>query len=287
MRSVLIVSVAGELRHITVSGLAEIRLHWLFRNFCILDFPVLNKKQQQLIARAWHGAPSATSADDAPLDLIGTIERFAPRLYPPTVPTASSTPCRTRSGLSRGLRIPVIVSTVAVLLMGYAIFLGQKHRLMPQSHVAAVAATNPVAPTNAAVATNRVSSTVTSPARTPAETAPPVADVPAAAIQASNFHPLPGAMASNAPSMEVKPPELPVAVSTKALVKPEVVIRVSVDRQGRAQAFHVLRGNEKKKSAALNAAKHWSFEPCPGSTDCEHLLKFTDYGDASVVQMIE
>lgn len=78
-----------------------------------------------------------------------------------------------------------------------------------------------------------------------------------------------------------------VMAKGKAPGKPEVVISVSVDRDGRAQAFHVLRGDQKKISAALHAAKRWSFQPCSGAEDCEHLLKFTDYGDASIVQVID
>jgi len=78
-----------------------------------------------------------------------------------------------------------------------------------------------------------------------------------------------------------------VAVKARAAGKQEVVISVSVDRDGRAMAFRVLRGDQKKVSAALHAAKRWSFQPCSGAEDCEHLLKFTDYGDASIVQMID
>jgi hypothetical protein len=60
-----------------------------------------------------------------------------------------------------------------------------------------------------------------------------------------------------------------------------------VDSEGLAQEFHVVRGDRKKKSAALNAARHWCFQPCSGSAGCEHLLKFTDYGDASILRMID
>jgi hypothetical protein len=78
-----------------------------------------------------------------------------------------------------------------------------------------------------------------------------------------------------------------IAVSTKTPGKSEVMIRVSVDHEGQAQTFHILQGNRKKMSVALNAAKHWHFQPCSSSAGCEHLLKFTDYGDASILQMID
>jgi hypothetical protein len=66
-----------------------------------------------------------------------------------------------------------------------------------------------------------------------------------------------------------------------------VILSVSVDSQGRAQAFQILQGNQKKGSAALHAARLLSFPPCSSSADCEHRLKFTDYGDASIVQKID
>jgi hypothetical protein len=60
-----------------------------------------------------------------------------------------------------------------------------------------------------------------------------------------------------------------------------------VDRDGRAHAFEVLQGDRTKVSAALHAVKHFSFQPCANSTDCGHLLKFIDFGDASLVQRID
>jgi outer membrane biosynthesis protein TonB len=69
--------------------------------------------------------------------------------------------------------------------------------------------------------------------------------------------------------------------------KPEVILRVSVDGQGRAQTLEVVSGDEKKVSAALAAAKHWAFQPCSEGAECEHTLKFTDYGGASMVKVIE
>ncbi len=297
--TIRITSVAGERRDVSVSGLAKAQLLWLFRHFCILDFPVLNKKQQQLIAQVWHAAPSAAS-EDTPLDLIGTIDGFEPRLYPPSLPTPSSlpapsslptlvptppslpTPSRSSRhgsgfGLSKGLRISAIWSAVGVLLLGCAIRLGPMHRWMPQSHVAAVAAASPV------------SSMPPLLARTSSQSAPSVTGLPASASEASGVPPLPlpDAMAQPASSLKETSPHPPLAAGGKALGKPEVMIRVSVDSEGRAQAFQVLRGDRKKISAALAAAKRWSFQPCSGSVDCEHLLKFTDYGDASIVHMID
>lgn len=281
--TIRITSVAGERRDVSVSGLAKTRLLWLFRNFCILDFPVLNLKQQQLVARVWHAAPSAAS-EDAPLNLIGTIDGFEPRLYPPSLsvpsfpaPSRFSLHWSSDFGLAKGLRISAIWSAVGVLLLGCAIRLGPKYRWMPQSHVAAVAAANPVSARPPLLA------------RTSSKSAPTVAGLPASASEASGVPPvhLPDAMAQDASLLKGTSPHPQLAAVGKALEKPEVMIRVSVDHQGRAQAFQVLQGDRKKRSAALAAARRWSFQPCSGSVDCEHLLKFTDYGDASFVQMID
>lgn len=65
------------------------------------------------------------------------------------------------------------------------------------------------------------------------------------------------------------------------------MIRVSVDSQGHTQEVEILQGHSKKTAAALTAARRFAFEPCNRSFDCDHLLKFTDYGDASIVQKIE
>ena len=40
---------------------AKARLLWLFRNFYILDFPVLNPNQQQLIAEMWNSVSGCGS----------------------------------------------------------------------------------------------------------------------------------------------------------------------------------------------------------------------------------
>jgi hypothetical protein len=65
------------------------------------------------------------------------------------------------------------------------------------------------------------------------------------------------------------------------------MIRVTVDRQGHPHEVQIMRGKSKKTSAALNAARRFAFEPCNRSNDCDHLLKFTDYGDASILQKID
>jgi outer membrane biosynthesis protein TonB len=166
---------------------------------------------------------------------------------------------------------------MGVLLLVIAIGVGPKHehRLMPQSHITAVAA-----------ATKHVSSTVAIPSKTSVESGPFVAVVPAAAAETSSLprFPLPDVMARDASFPEAT---TPAAISAKASGKSEVMIRVSVDRKGQPHAFQIVRGDRKKISAALDAAKRWSFQPCPGSADCEHLMKFTDYGDASSVQIID
>jgi outer membrane biosynthesis protein TonB len=153
---------------------------------------------------------------------------------------------------------------------------------MPQTPIAAVAATN-VATTNDAGSTVNLT-------QTSAESMPPVSNFPAVvASEASSVPPVHPADASthDASSLQEKLPHPQVAVSAKALKKPEVMIRVSVDHEGRAQAFHILQGDKKKIPAAMEAARRWSFQPCSGPADCEHLLKFTDRGDASIMQMID
>ncbi len=74
-----IASVAGESRRVSVSGLSKARLLWLFRNFSILEFPVLNRQQQELVYRMWNsGKPIPPK--QAPRDVIGRIEAFSPQL---------------------------------------------------------------------------------------------------------------------------------------------------------------------------------------------------------------
>src|ERR1700687_1939780 len=92
--TIRIASITGERRRIRVSGLAKARLLWLFRDFSMLDFPVLNTKQKQLIAQLWTAGSSAGSADTSPnlgsVDLIGTVDGFPPQLYPPDPPSVST-----------------------------------------------------------------------------------------------------------------------------------------------------------------------------------------------------
>ena len=287
--TIQIASVAGELRYVSVSGLVKARLLWIFRNFYILDFPVLSKKQQQLIARVWHMGTSAGSVD-ASLHLIGAIDGFSPQLYQPPVPSVPnlrSAGHHVRFGLPSGLRTPAIWTAMGVLLLGGAIVLGPKHQLIPQPRVAAAA------PANAPIR-NEVESTITVPVRAfakpaPSNSAPSVAELPVASTEVSSVPPLhlPDAMAHDASLPRVQPPPPQLAAKARAPGRPEVMIRVSVDTEGRVQSFHVLRGDQRRRSAALNAAKHWSFQPCSNSADCEHLLKFTDYGDVSMLRMID
>jgi len=279
--TIQITSISGEVRHISISGSTKARVRWLFRNFRILEFSVLNKKQQQLIAQMWHAGPSAGSSD-ARLNLIGTLEGFSPQRYQPSVSTTESRPHRTRFALSSGLRVSAIATAMGVLLLG-SLIVTAKHGWMPQTPVAAVAAPKDAAPNDATA--NDVGSTSTLPPRTSAESAPPVAGLQAAATAPFSvplFHP-PEAMAQDESPAKVTSSHSPGAVSSKAPGKPEVIIRVSVDSEGRATAFQILRGDQKKSSAALAAARHWSFQPCSSSADCEHLLKYTDYGDASSI----
>lgn len=286
--TIQIASVAGERRHVSVSGVAKVRLLWLFRNFYILECRVLSKEQQQLIARLWQAGTSAGSVDA--LALIGTIEGFSPQLGQPTVATTKSSRPDGHFGLSWG----AIWSAVGILLLGCAMGLGAKFGWMTQIRVALVAAVHPVSSTVAVPAVTA--------AKDSAKSEAPVADIPTAAttetpgflpedVRASEVRP-PDAMAEEALSLTGKPRVAGAAkvsdmAGIKAVEKPEIIIRVSVDGQGRAQTFEVVRGDEKKVSAALAAAKRWAFQPCSGGGDCEHLLKFTDYGGASVVRMVE
>ena len=296
--TILIASAAGEFRNISVSGFAKVRVFWLFRNSCILDFSRLNKKQQQLIAHVWHAGARAGPADVV-REPIGTVEAFLPDAFLPDAftpqldqpATRIAEPVRARAGISRVGRLPnpAILTAVGILLV--AIFLTQSHRsrqahgVMPPSGAAAVAAVNPV------------SSAVTVPARTLAKPTPSVAALRPPAREASSSPPAHSAIAhpEDASLLKVEllrvkalqPAVAPaVAVRPRALGKPEVIVRVRVDRDGRAQAFQIVRGN-RDISAALTAVRRWSFQPCAGDADCKHLLKFTNYGDAFSVQMID
>jgi hypothetical protein len=158
--------------------------------------------------------------------------------------------------------------------------------------VPAQAEPNNAVPNNAElnnVATSSVSPTAASPTHASMAAVPSLADSPMSAVDAPSIPPvhLPNAMAHNASSPRVKPSQLRVTISGRAPQKLEVIIRVSVDRQGRGQAFNVVQGDEQKIAAAMKAARRWSFKPCASEADCEHLLKFTDYGDASFVQVID
>jgi hypothetical protein len=86
-------SPTGELKQISVSGISKARLLWLFRNFTILDFSVLTKKQQEMIVRMWQAAPGGRSTG-ASLDLIGCIDGFNPQLVnaPPKSAEAAQPP---------------------------------------------------------------------------------------------------------------------------------------------------------------------------------------------------
>ncbi len=345
--TIRIVSVTGERRRIRVSGLAKARWLWLFRNFYILDFPVLNKKQQQMIAQAWNAGSSAGSkevvakdagSEDAPpdlssLELIGTVEGYLPQLYPAPVAAEAAPvpakhfrvgeaitgvgapitalaprPIRVRIVLPGGLRVAALWTAVGVLLLGGGLItlgpkaLGpsapaSKPQSMPPSRVAAVAPANP-----AAVPADPVRATPPAPVSIFAKAAPPaLANSPAPAAVAPSFPPLllPDAMASSESSPDLTPPHPRLALRTKAAASPlatppanppanrEVTIRVSVDSEGHAQAFQIIEGNRKNISAALHAARRFAFQPCASSGDCDHLLKFTDYGDASIVQRID
>ena len=329
--AIQIASVAGESRRIGVSGLAKARLLWLFRNFSILEFPVLSKKQQQLVAQVWNAGTSMASKD-APRDvigprIIGTIEAFSPQLVQlrtPVqlrMPAQLRTPAHTRSSSRPPARYPVvaslpdwaILSALGIVLLGTAIYLGPryflpKHPSTLQTGAATVAETKQSSPSEA-----------TTPGGTFTEPATPVAALPTAAVAsvpvaarpvsapvsapvdiAPALTPigLPSAMAHDtsaydpsapdASSLQVSPPRHRTAAgSAKPQENLEILIRVSVDSSGQARSFQVMSGDPTKKSAALRAARQWNFQPCAGPEGCEHVLKFADRGDSSMVKMIE
>jgi hypothetical protein len=307
--TILIASAAGEFRNISVSGLAKIRVLWLFRKSCIVGFPGLNKKQQRLIARVWHGARAEPA--EAFREPIGTVEAFSPEAFTPQLDqpaTPIAEPVRASAGIGRagGLPTPALWAAAGILLVGFALTLAPKHRVMDAQRSMAQSGAAVVA------AVNSVSSAVTAPAQTLAEPSvsstaaaqeadksdtPSVAALRAPAREASsspaahsaNAHPgnasllKVGLLRIKALQREV---DTEVAGRPTALKKPEVIVRVRVDRVGRAQAFQIVRGKQ-DISAALAAVKRWPFQPCAGGTDCKHLLRFTNYGDASVIQVID
>lgn len=385
-----IASGTGELKDISVTGFAKARTLWIFRNFSILDFSVLNNAQRQFIAREWHAgviaAPAVAPAEDdeAFTQLIGTIEGFPKKLYqPPLVAAAECAPPQPEVRLAGSLRVTAFRVALGVLLLGCAISLGPRLRWAPQSTLAGASATNvgatgtaqvvnsraatpyvagsdvasaeiaapKVAPPNVVAATAaHTSVAVASPAHvaiaggadissapiklalghsTPAHVMPtamapmltvashgsvssPLPVQPAtktatvAALHAPakvppTVHPgaanLPAAMANNAAAPTVAP-SAPVAASTVSAsvttahtpdhssAHPFVLIRVTVDSQGQPQGLQLLQGDKKKIAAAMESAKHWPYQPCSGSSDCAHLMKFTYFGDTSVVTMM-
>jgi hypothetical protein len=347
--TIRITSATGERRDIRVSGSAKARLLWLFRNFHILDFPVLNPEQQQMIARMWNSESSAASKTVVPtkvnstkaglkavddtahasldltsLDLIGTVEGYLPQLYAPPVPApfrvgdyikvprVVAHPYRVRLPVLGGMRIRVIwiaMAAIAVLLLGGATALGPGvlrsvamgskvpgpgPGLAPPPRAAIAGSIHPVPATPPVLATPPVPAAPPVLASAAAKPSPfVVAKPPAFAAEAPSHQPrqLPDAMASKAASPEVTPPRPGPALGNHAPASPpanqEVMIRVRVDSEGHAQDIQVLQGDTKKTSAALSAAKHFYFGPCDGSSNCDHLLKFIEHGDASIVQRIE
>ena len=333
--AIQIASVAGESRRIGVSGLAKMRLLWLFRNFSILEFPVLSKTEQQLVARVWNTGPPI-AVFKAPRDVIGsnvigTIEAFSPQLCqlrtpgPLRTPVLPRTPAHTRSSgrlrarysIPTGVRRPALWGALSLLLLAGAMVLGLrylpvKHSGMPHTQAAPVAGrvaedrvakhqqlsnvSSDVTPQTSAEPATQVASPST--AVVPVA-APPVSASVSAGLVSGNVtsgndasgndaHPLTPADLPTAMALPATPSERQsTGASTKPQEKLEVLIRVSVDGSGQAQNFEVLSGNQTRESAALKAARLLRFQPCTTSEACEHMLKFTDYGDASVVKMID
>ena len=167
--TIQIASVAGESRRVNVSGLAKARLLWLFRNFSILEFPVLSRAQQQLILRMWDSGMRVPAKKGTPQNVIGIVEAFSPQLCSKETDsseTDSLTPTklhrasgkqsleqlyshkggrpRARFTLRDGLRSAATWRAFSILLVGAAMYLGPrylppKHPPTPQTQVAAAA----------------------------------------------------------------------------------------------------------------------------------------------------
>jgi hypothetical protein len=273
--TIRIASIAGEMRDVKVSGTARAQLLWLFRNFTILDFSLLDRRQQRLIQRVWGSGTSVAAADDFE-NRIGTVERFSPQLHQADA-FATRPSQHAQLNLRTVLRTSATWSAVCALLLGCVLYLWPTRGEMPQPRVVAARAAAPASSTLPTVA--HVSALPQ-----------PVTKLLAPSTEAPRVPPvhLPGAMAADATAVSVKPPVPQGAVrKTGAAGKPQVIIRVSVDSHGRANRFQVLRGDKREVPAALNAARLWHFQSCSDSAGCEHSLGFTYYGDASFAQIIE
>lgn len=302
--TIQITSVTGESRYANVSGLAKLRVLWLLRNFSILDFPVLSKGEQQLITRLWQAGTSRESPA-VPLDVVGSIEGFPKRLCQPQLCGAQLCPTQTRQfpqlqdlypqlrttqsreasvpalkpnpqpvhyAFPSNLRTRALWAAAGVSLLGWAIYLGQAHWSIPRPHLPVAAAHSvrlgDAPPVRAAAfETNSVAARKSNIAPEGSRSVP--------------LH-LPDAMAAPSPDLTAQKDR----VETRPR-KPQVIIRVSVDSKGRAASWKVLQGNKVDASAALAVAMRWRFQPCSSSVSCEHLLKFTDHGDVSVLQMLD
>jgi hypothetical protein len=217
--TIQIASVAGETRRIKVSGLARARLLWLFRNFTMLDFSVLTRNQQELIARVWNAGASAKDA----ADVIGIVEGFSPKLFPSPSPAPAASAPRAESAQPparvappAGLRAPTILAALSVILLAAALYLGPGYLApsrawVPQRPAAAIA--------DAAGA--RTSPVVASPAK---ESSPPratqqISAKPSPMIAA---RPAPTARPASVPVVRAAAPP-PAPVHAPAPVHPEAM----------------------------------------------------------------
>lgn len=287
--AIQITSETGESRYASVSGSVEFRVRWLLRNFSILDFPVLSKKEQQLIAQLWQ---AGTSAKSATLDVIGSIEGFPKKLCQPWPPQPQDRelPVRSRkleiemveveahakpvpaveserASVGRVSGRKAIWAVAGVSLLGCAIYLGPNLRITHPHFRGVAVRSSDASPSDPALV----------------KSAKPVVRPTSLAKETSSSVPghFPSAMAAPA---DLTAPEARAEMRPK---KPEVTIRVSVDSAGKAESWSVMQGDKSRTPAALAAAKHWRFQPCPNPEGCEHLLKFTEHGDVSVLQMID
>lgn len=273
--TIRIVPVSGEAKDFRASGFARVQLRWLFRNFGLLHFSVLNESQQQLITKLWHVEPE--TAPETPAGaLIGTIEGFSPESCPQP-PIAARNRMRQSPAHQHSFRAarPVLLALGIVLVTG-AFILWAKHRPMGMHNSAAHSDG-----LNNVESLNNVDA---------AALRPPVASQSAPRVPGfvSNGTSSPAdSHAGENGAVTVPPLTLPALASKKPLpaTSREIVIRASIDNEGRGYAFEVLRGDQNLTSVALGVARQWRFQPCSRAEGCEQLLKYTDYGGATSMRV--
>jgi hypothetical protein len=109
---------------------------------------------------------------------------------------------------------------------------------------------------------------------------------PAAGASSPVSNGMSGAAASKPSPLAASLPQPGTAAAPRRPANAEVLVRVTVDAAGHAQAFKVVRGDPRMSSVAISTAKAWNFQPCIGSGSCEHVLRVIDYGNASLLRTV-